>query len=347
MIEEASSPTNHSWPIYGHTSAVNLLHRAVGTGRGPRHAYLFVGTRHVGKTTLAQTFARALLCTHQQHQPCHECRSCRLMQSGTHSDFRVIQPLDKQGNIDRSSGSLRAEQATELVRESVLSPIEGRYKIFLIQDMHTANSSFANKILKTLEEPPDHVILCASASDRSQLLPTIVSRCQVVELQLLSAETIAKALVAEWQAEDTQAQLLSKLAGGRLGWAVEHLSGQAGSQKRIEQLQILWELARSNRLQRLAFADKLSSKNNSREVFEMLELWTTWWRDILLTQAGCIDACSNIDYLNEIEKQSQNISLPSVQQYMHTLHKTERYLQHTTNTRLALEVLLLQLPQLS
>lgn len=354
MIVEEAAPIHLSWPVYGHHTVVSLLQRTVapvsedgkhaGHG-GPRHAYLFLGPRHVGKTTVASTFARALLCTHPQVRPCQECRSCRLTQSNNHPDLRLVQPLDKEGNVDRANGMLRVDQATELVHEAALSPVEGRYKLFLIQDMHTANDSFANKLLKTLEEPPEHVVLCVTASDRSALVPTIVSRCQVFELQLLGAPVIEQALINNWQEEPERARLLAKLCGGRLGWAVQRLTDSTMWQERTEQLDELWNLTNANRLQRLAFAEKLATKRDSQEIFGLLELWTTWWRDILLAQAGCIDSCSNIDYQEQIMQQAERVPTAMVQKYIHTLQRTEQYLQHTTNTRLALEVLLLQLPR--
>lgn len=348
MYAEPLTQTNHAWPIFGHFGIVHLLQRAVSpTGTGPRHAYLFLGPRHAGKTTLATIFARALLCTSPESRPCETCRACRLMQAGNHPDFRMVQPLDREGNVDRVNGMLRVDQATELVREATLSPVEGRYKVFLIQEMQTANDSFANKLLKTLEEPPAHVVLCLTAPDRAGLLPTIVSRCQVMELQLLGAALIENALKEHWQTDPERARLLAHLSSGRLGWAVEQLANDGTWQERTEQLHQLWELTRSGRLQRLAFAEKLSAKRDERQLFGMLELWTTWWRDVMLAQSGCIEACSNIDHQDQIMRQAEALSPVAVQRYIHTLKRIEGYLQHTTNTRMALEVLLLRLPRLN
>ena len=93
---------------------------------------------------------------------------------------------------------LRVEQAVELVHEATLRPVEGRYKVFVIQDTHTANDGFANKLLKTLEEPPEYVVFVLTALDRNSVLPTIASRCQVMELRPLAARTVREALMAQW-----------------------------------------------------------------------------------------------------------------------------------------------------
>ena len=114
-----------------------------------------------------------------------------------------------------------------------LHPVEGRYKVFLIQDAHKANASFANKLLKTLEEPPAHVVLCLTAQDRSALLPTIVSRCQVLALRPLGEQAVEDALRTRWEASPQQAALLARLlqwtAG--MGRSTAQPGGAAGRQK--------------------------------------------------------------------------------------------------------------------
>ena len=176
-------------PVVGHQWAVNLLQNSIQHDT-LRHAYLFVGAAQLGKSTLVRSFAQSLLCTKAvPGHACANCRSCHLLQSGSHPDFILVPPTDRHGQPDRENGLHRAEQAADIIRQALLHPMEGRYKIFLIQDAHRAHISFANKLLKTLEEPPPHVVLCLTAQDRSALLPTIVSRCQVLALRPLGSRS--------------------------------------------------------------------------------------------------------------------------------------------------------------
>jgi DNA polymerase-3 subunit delta' len=349
-MSAASSATRRSvWPIYGHEWAVHLLQRTLAPqAAGPRHAYLFLGPPQVGKSTLARTFAQALLCSDAQGRPCGVCRACGLMARGVHPDFRLVQPLDKpldkEGVADRVNGMLRGEQAAELIHEAALRPVEAQRKVFVIQDAHTATPTFANKLLKTLEEPPDHVILLVTAHDRGSVLPTIVSRCQVLELRPLPVPVIEQALIDGWQVEVGEAALLARLANGRLGWAVAQLGDREGAGRRQAQLEQLWKLVAANQVERLDFAEHLAAGRNNQQLFAMLELWAGWWRDVLLAQAGCLDACCNVDQQPVLARQAAALAPTVVRGYLYTLQRLDGYLHHTVNTRLALDILVLRLP---
>ncbi len=348
MLETIADLQSTGWPVYGHTWAVHFLQRTLQTAAGGlRHAYLLLGSPQVGKSTFARAFAQALLCTDPAKRPCGVCRACQLMQHGNHPDLRIVQPLNKDGLVDRADGTLRVEQAAEIIHEAALRPMESRYKVFFVQDFHNAHPTFANKLLKTLEEPPDSVILILTALDRESVLPTIVSRCQVLELRPLSLPEVENALVQKWNTPVEQATLLARLANGRLGWAVQQFADREGASRRQGQLTQLKELVQANRIDRLNFAEQMATGRNNEQLFALLELWTTWWRDVLLTQVGCPEACCNVDYQEEIARQAAGLEPDVVRNYLHTLQRIEGYLHHTVNTRLALDVLLLRLPNMS
>lgn len=332
-------------PVVGHRWAAKLLQNGIRRDT-LRHAYLFEGAAQVGKSTLARCFAQSLLCKESvDGQACENCRACRLMQSGSHPDFILQPPTDRHGQPDRENGLHRAEQAADIVRQALLHPMEGRYKVFLIQDAHRAHISFANKLLKTLEEPPPHVILCLTAQDRSALLPTIVSRCQVLALRPLGERIMEDALRARWEASPQQAALLARLANGCLGWAVEQIDQPEPLTERSERLAELQDLSRSSRVARLAFAQKLAAARNQTRLFTLLGLWTSWWRDVMLAQSGCLEQCANIDLLDALADAASDFRPGDVQAYLRTLSRIEGYLRHTVNTGLALDVLLLQMPR--
>jgi DNA polymerase-3 subunit delta' len=363
QTDAPSSLSAGQWPVYGHAWAVQLLAKTIASTvstadaaafrSGPSHAYLFLGAPQIGKTTLAKAFAKALLCTHGAQHPCHRCRACDLVSRNAHPDVQWFQPRAKASNkdeqvVDRQDGKILADQADILVHEAALRPVEGRYRILLIQDAHRANDTFQNKVLKTLEEPPPNTILLLTALDRSSVLSTIASRCQVLNLRPLDVPTVEEVLRRGWGAAAEQAALYARLSNGRLGWAVNQLRDPQSAQTRTEQLHSLWRLLAADRVDRLAFAEEMASDRgagrDNRLLFGMLELWTGWWRDVLLMQAGCPDACSNVDQAAELARQAQLLDVEPVRKLLHTLQRIEEYLHHTVNTRLALDVLVLNLP---
>ena len=202
------------WPVIGHEWATELLAQAIRCGR-PSHAYLFTGLSQVGKTTLARAFAQALLCESGQGAPCggsvDPCRTCQRVAQGRYPDVQFIAAEKNAIQIDQ----VRALQA-----DAAVAPLEGRRKIFIIQEIERATLPAANALLKSLEEPPPQVILLLTATRRDQVLPTILSRCQLVGLRPLPLEQVQTALQERWHVDEERAALLARLSGGRLGWAV-------------------------------------------------------------------------------------------------------------------------------
>ena len=339
--------TQHIWPVYGHRWAVRNLARSLESVQGPRQAYLFLGPRQVGKSTLVRAFATALFCTGAE-KPCGACRSCTVMAHASHPDFHTIAPLDGSDppKVDRITGKLYQEQAEQLAADAWLRPFEGAHKLFHIQDAQKATTDrFLNLLLKTVEEPPESTIICITALDRESVLPTIVSRCQVFDLQPLDHPTIAQALVEGWHVPYEQAALLARLSAGRLGWAVEQAQRPAIWQERQTRLEQLWALLRADRNERLALSEQMASRN--AQLYALLELWSVWWRDVMLVQAGGADACSNTDFRSELERQAQALAPEQVRDYIRTMRRVEQSLRTNVNARLALDVLLLRLPHLA
>ena len=207
---------DENWGVVGHEWAVQLLRQQVSSGK-TAHAYLFAGPPGVGKTTLARRLAAALLCRGDSAPPCGTCRDCRLVATSHHADLLVIEPQQVGGS---SRQSLKADQVRELRSQLARTPVEGSRRVAIVRRFDEATVSAANTLLKTLEEPPPHVVIVLLADDPNQILPTIVSRCQPISLRPLPAAQVEQALVQDWHAAPEQARLLAHLAAGRLGWAV-------------------------------------------------------------------------------------------------------------------------------
>jgi DNA polymerase-3 subunit delta' len=319
------------WQVVGHEWAVELLERSLVNGR-TAHAYLLLGLPQIGKTTLALNFAQALNCL-GEGKPCGQCRSCRKIAHGSHPDVRVIEAINR---------TIRIDQIRAMQREVALSPHEGRWKVYVIRQMERATTEAANCLLKTLEEPPSQVILMLTASDMDQLLPTIVSRCQVLNLRPPSVLLTQKALEERWEIDPDRARLLARLSGGRLGWAVRASEGKAILRKREKRLNEMIELVGQGRVERLRYAQHLSQSSGGLR--DVLDLWLSWWRDLLLIEGESSTEVTNMDREATLRSQAQGYSLTQVRDFIEALRTAVWQLEHNTNTRLTLEVLMLSLP---
>jgi DNA polymerase III subunit delta' len=275
-------------------------------------------------------------------RPCGECRACKLIAIDRHPDVRLIEPeVSSRGSL-----SLKIETIRELQRGLNLAAYEGRYKVAILKRFDAANQNAANAFLKTLEEPPNNVILLLTATDADTLLDTITSRCRTVGLRPLPVSLIEQSLATRWNVPDEQAHLLAHLADGRLGWAVQAAQEPAILQERTDQMAQLQTILAGNRGGRFAQADKLANKPEL--IPPLLQIWLSWWRDLLLLNQGNANGrftpLTNIDQEATLHQQARRWDRKTL---LHSLQQTRRalwQLERNANTRLVLENLFLVYP---
>jgi DNA polymerase-3 subunit delta' len=340
MSEVEDKVATHDWNIIGHEHAINTLRRVLASQR-VRHAYLFTGPQHIGKALLAQRFAQTLLCTGgpDPHvaplNPCNTCLSCRKIMHGNHPDVHYIaRPPDKQ--------FILIEQVRALQSDSARRTLEGRHNIFIIQGMHEMNVQAANCLLKTLEEPEPDVVLLLTTTDPGLLLPTILSRVQQVPMHLLTTPQVKNALEQRWQVEPQEATLVAALAAGRMGWAVQAVEDEDMLAERQAQLETLAKLPAAGKVQRFEVAQHLSAESD--KLRGILELWLLWWRDMVLAANNSLDLIVNVDMQGLIQKQAAKIGATESRRMVRAILGTMEALEQNVNARVALEVLMLDLP---
>jgi len=323
------------WPIIGHDWAVELLERCIRAGT-TSHAYLIVGPAQVGKTTLAKSFAQALLCqsdsSGQRDAPCGDCRACRLVQADRHPDVSLITP---------EGDRIKIEAIRELQQTLALSPVEGSYRICILRRIDVATPSAANCLLKTLEEPPPRVILILTADGIESLLSTIVSRCQVLSLRSVTRDRIVAAL-KERGVEREQALLLGSLAQGRVGWAIQASQDARVLARREQILEKLLSLEARSYHARFSWADQLSRK--PEQVPDVLSVLSSWWRDVLVLASGSGIPIANLDRQPVLQEWAKRYGVGAARDVLRGIRDAGRRLELNANRRLTLEVLMMDLP---
>ena len=327
--------TSSHWPVSGHDWAVLSLDRAVSDDR-PAHAYLISGPAQIGKATLARSLALALNCrSTDSPRPCLTCRSCQLISANKHPDVQLIEPDGAHVKID---------QVRALQHDLALRPLEGRYRVAIFDQFETATVEAQNALLKTLEEPPDYAVLIVLTADPELLLPTIVSRCQQMALRPLTTAQVREALIQTWHVETPQADVLAHLSGGRLGWAVKAAANHTLLEARANYLDDLQTLLQGDRVARFAYAEDLTKK--SERAREAIDLWRTWWRDVLLTASGSTAELINIDRMAQVQALAQHVDVHQAKAAADACGRALWQMDRNVTARLVVEVLLLDLPMI-
>ena len=236
--------------VIGQDYIIKTLQNAIATNR-IAHAYLFCGPRGTGKTSVAKLFAKAVNCTHYDRECCDECASCKAALSGNHPD---IIELDAASN--NSVDTIR-----DIVEEVNYAPMLGRYKIYIIDEVHMLSASAFNALLKTLEEPPAHIIFILATTDPQKVIPTVLSRCQRYNFSKIRTYDIKRHLIDVLNKEgidfdDKAVEEIARLSEGGMRDAlsileqclsynasgiyledVEHIFGLTTTAKKVELLQ--------------------------------------------------------------------------------------------------------------
>ena len=326
----------NNWNLVGHEWAVDMLKKHVVNGT-TRHAYLFAGPPGLGRRTLALRFAQALNCQTPLDAaiPCRECRDCKQIEAMQHADLTVVQ-------AEIEGGILKVDQIREARRTLTFKPYQSNYRVAIFLRFQEANDNAANALLKTLEEAPSYAVLILTADNPEQLLPTIVSRCEVLRLRPLKIEEVKQDLENKGMERD-QANLIAHISGGRPGFARQLIESNSLLEKREERLNDLQSLIAASRVEKFAYADKLARDKESMR--QAILIWLSYWRDVMLRTAQAKTPLVNVDRNVEIEDLAGRLDLYAARGVVSGLEEVLEKMDRNVNSRLLAEVMLLDLPK--
>ncbi len=326
-----------SWDILGHEWAAQFLQQQL-SHDAVRHAYLFTGPEGVGRRTLALQFSQALNCLNPptDGEPCGACPICQRTARMEMADLSIVQS-------DPDNHTIKIEQIRELQHTLSLSPYQARYRVAVLLSFEEATTAAQNALLKTLEEPPPKVLLLLTANAMENLLPTIVSRCEVLRLRPIAIDQLAESLQTRWGIKGDEACELASLANGRPGYALYLYQNPQRLQQLVEWKTDALDLLNASRRVRFAYADKVAkSREGLRQV---LLAWLSLWRDVMIAAGSGNLPLSNLRLEGQIRYLAGVIGLPEARARVTALERALIQLDANVNLRLLTENLLLEWPK--
>jgi DNA polymerase-3 subunit delta' len=318
--------------ILGHQRPITLLQRAIRNEKVV-NSYLFLGNEGIGKKFVALQFAKALNCLEggtERGDACDHCVSCRKIDHALHPDILLIEPEGQ---------NIKVDQVRQMQRELAYKPYEGKYRVCILTAADRMAPHIPNTLLKTLEEPPLHTVIILLANNSKFILPTILSRCQLIRFNPLPIPLVSKWLMEGKGFNETEAHLLASLSEGSPGKALE-------IQEEIHQIpreQLLkdWVGLKSLSFEKMgSWVDSLPSQREN--LLLILEVTKTLLRDlIMLKTLKNGKKLTHLDLLDVMEPMATNWSLSSLSKRMDILHQTTLAIRANANTSLALEAMML------
>lgn len=326
--------------------AVMLLRTAARSGR-VAHAYLFAGPAGVGRSDAAVAFAQLLNCERPDTQTadaCGECRTCRRVAAGQYPDVRTVDVergllLDLQ---DTTRTVIGIDQVRALRRDVSFPPLEGRSKVYIFVGADRMQAEAANSLLKVLEEPPPQVVIILIAESTVPMLPTVVSRCQLVRFSLVPAAEIEQALAARYGLDPGRARFIAALAGGQLGRAVRWATSPEALEWREQALDLLERLETADPLERMDAAEAMAREKE--RLPELLDAALFWCRDLLVWQETREEAhLINLDRKERIALLAAALPGAVLSERLRAIEEAKEALRRNVHPRLLLENLFLRL----
>jgi DNA polymerase-3 subunit delta' len=269
-------------------------------------------------------------------EPCLDCSTCSQLERLVHPDLAVVE-------AERRGGPIKVDQIRRLQHGLSLAPYDAKYRIAILLRFEDANQQAANALLKTLEEPPRQVVLLLTAVSADRLLPTIVSRCEVIRLRPVPSADLNQGLTSYWHIPAQETDLLTHLSGGRPGYAFRLYQDPEELSNRNTWLEDQLNLLSASRVDRFNYAEAMAK--NHQTLSEILKVWLSFWRDILLRASNSNSQITNIDYQEKINQLAHRYNHQQAFSMVVAIEKVFEHLAHNINPRLALEVFMLDLPK--
>ncbi len=314
--------------IIGHEKIKEFFKKVLISEQKP-HAFLLAGPKSVGKTMLAKTFAKAILCSSGQ-DACGKCLSCKLFEQDAHPDYFFIEPEQKKDSQELKN-SISIEQVRVLIKEAAFLSKMGKYRVVIINKAHLLTLPAANSLLKLLEEPPEGWIFLLLYQDGEFILPTIASRAVILKTLSLTDNQLHKYLVDN-NIEVENEQIVCSLANGCIGQLL-HYKEPHIQKLRLQSLEFLQKCSQGDYFFATTFTEKLERE----DAMTICQYLTTFAKDGWQMLFCNDDNICNIDLKTDIKVLFKEFDVTYFKEFLENIDKTYFALSSSSNVRLAME----------
>jgi len=345
------------WKTFGHTAAIRLLTKSFETNR-LAHAYLITGPEKVGKRTLALDMACMVntepvadmfgQSTDIDLSKSHQAERIR---AGIHSDVEVIDPATELPASTERKAVSKTTISIDHIRQIVISgsstkPFEGMKKVFILDGAHRMVREAETSLLKILEEAPDHVLIVLTSPTAEALSQTVVSRCQLLELRPVEPQVIESKLIEQFKADEAHARLLSRLARGSPGWAIDAINDPTIIDAHNQAILRFAEIVTGSIEFRFRYARQTAGQfwRDRMAVFYEMERWIEWWRDVAMMRHKLIDNLINVEWVDLFSEIATEITEEQISAAVTAIENARHALEANAVPQLTLEVMMLDLP---
>uniref|UniRef100_UPI0040579AD1 DNA polymerase III subunit n=1 Tax=Agathobacter sp. TaxID=2021311 RepID=UPI0040579AD1 len=322
--------------IVGHNQIKTHLKNAIRMNK-VSHAYILNGEKDAGKMMLANAFAMALQCERQQEEPCMECRSCRQAREQNQPDIIYV-------THEKTNAISVDDIRQQLNNDIVIKPYSSRYKIYIIDESEKMNIQAQNALLKTIEEPPQYAVILLLTANASAFLPTILSRCIILNLKNVKDELIKEHLMKNYHIPDYQAENCAAFAQGNVGKAIKLASSEGFHELKHKAISLMKKLDDMD-LYEINDAVKELGEYKT-EIEDYLDLLVIWFRDVLyMKSTNNVNNLIFKDEVYDIKKQAAKKSYAGIEEILKALERSKARLKANVNFDLIIELLLLAIKE--
>ena len=301
------------------------------------HAYIINGEDKSGKTLLALEFAKALMCVDENERPCGHCKSC--IQADSHNNPDIIWITHEKPN------TITVDDVREqIVNDAQIKPYAGRYKIYIINEAEKMNVQAQNAILKTIEEPPNYVIVILITNNAGAFLQTITSRCVMLSMKPVREDIIREYIMKKYQIPDYKANLCVSFAQGNVGKAIELAKTEEFDEVKTEAIHLVKYIDDMEIGEIIDAIKKIEEFKIS--VNDYIDILMIWYRDVLMFKVTN-DANSVIfkEEIGSIREQANRHSYNGIENILNAMAKARQRLSANVNFQLTLELMILTIKE--